>query len=311
MADEPQQDTMLEGGIGDDRRLVVIQRNPTSGSGRGARDLKLLISELRKAEFRVRLFANRDRFDEFVSQPKERAAIRCLVAAGGDGTIGSLANRHAEFPIATLPLGTENLMARHLKISRCGETVARLITGGVTRTFDTGMINDQRFLLMASVGIDADVVRRLHAERTGNIRHLSYAGPILRSFLNYTFPRLSVHSQDGELLCEGTHVIVTNVPEYGFRMPFCPAADPHDGLLDVRVFKHGGRFSTLRHATRTRLGFSDRSSDVVRFRAAEIEVRSEVTTAAQFDGDPAGTCPARILVAPASMTLVVRSNTHD
>ena len=93
---------------------------------------------------------------------------------------------------------------------------------------------------MASVGIDADVVRRLHATRTGNIRHLSYVRPIVGSFLNYAFPKLSVHAADGQLLGEGTHVIATNVPEYGFRMPFCPDADPHDGQLDVRVFKRSG-----------------------------------------------------------------------
>ncbi len=270
--------------------------------------MKALIRELRNSGFRVRLFANRDRFDKFVSQAAEASSIRCLVAAGGDGTIASLANRHSQFPIATLPLGTENLMARHLGIPRCGATVARLITSGATRVFDTGVCNGQRFLLMCSAGIDADVVQRLHTTRRGNIRHLSYLKPVMQSFLRYSFPRLGVYSADGQLLCEGTHVIATNAPEYGFQMPFCPDADPHDGQLDVRVFKLAGRVVTLLHAIRTRLGFGDRDTEVTRFRAAEIEVRSDSTLArAQFDGDPAGDCPVRISIAPSSMTLVVRS----
>ena len=138
MADSPQRITAEDGRIADDRRLVVIQRNPTSGSGRGSKDLRRLISELRRADFRVRLFADRNRFDAFVTCDEQRSLIRCLVAAGGDGTISSLANRHADFPIATFPLGTENLMARHLQIPRCGVTVAKLIADGVTRSFDTG-----------------------------------------------------------------------------------------------------------------------------------------------------------------------------
>jgi len=292
------------------RQLVVIQRNPTSGSGAGALQVKVLIRKLRESGLRVRLFADRDRLDTFVNNAEQASSIRCLVAAGGDGTIASLANRHSQFPIATLPLGTENLMARHLGIPRCGNTVASLILQGQTRVFDTGVCNGQQFLLMCSVGLDADVVQRLHSTRQGNIRHISYLKPILLSLLNYPFPKLRVFGSDGTLICEGTHVIATNAPEYGFQMPFCPAADPHDGQLDIRVFKHPGRMATFLHAVRTRLGFQDRESELTRFRATEIEVRSDAAAVAQFDGDPAGGCPLRISVAPASMTLVVRSDKH-
>lgn len=289
------------------RKLVVIQRNPTSGSGGGAQQVKVLIRRLRELGFRVRLFADRDRFDAFVNAAEQLPLIRCLVAAGGDGTIASLANRHSGFPIATLPLGTENLMARHLRIPRCGETVARLILDGATREFDTGVCNGQQFLLMCSVGLDSDVVRRLHATRRGNIRHFSYLKPILLSLLDYPFPKLRVVSNDGTELCEGTHVIVTNAPEYGFQMPFCPDADPHDGQLDVRVFRGAGRLATFLHAVRTRLGFRDRESELTRFRATDIEIRTDSAAVAQADGDPAGDCPVRISVTPASMTLVVRA----
>lgn len=310
MGDQPRVDTSSHR-LPANRKLVVIQRNPTSGSGGGARQLKILIRRLRESGFRVRLFANRDRFDEFVHQPQQASTIRCLVAAGGDGTIASLANRHARFPIAILPLGTENLMSRHLGIRQCGRMVARLIQDGATRLFDTGVCHRQHFLLMCSVGLDADVVRRLHSTRQGNIRHFSYFKPILLSVLKYPFPPLQVFSSDGTLLAEGTHVIATNVPEYGFRMPFCPTADPHDGLLDVRVFKHAGRLPTFLHAVKTRLGFQDRPSELIRFQAAKIEVRSDlIATAAQSDGDPADDCPVQISIAPSSMTLVVRSPEH-
>ena len=289
-----------------ERRLVVIQRNPTSGTGRGAKQLLILIRELRNSGFRVRLFASRERLDTFVRNPQVKAGIRCLVAAGGDGTVGSIVNRHPEFPIATLPLGTENLLARHLKISRCGASVAKAIQQGRTRKFDVGEVNGQQFLLMLSVGVDSEVVRRLHSERTGNIRHTSYIKPILGSFWNYSFPRLSVYSKSGELLAVGTHVIATNIPEYGFRMPFSPAADPHDGKLDVRVLKINSRWLTLLHALKTRLGFKDAPREITRFAVEEIEIRSERTpTPSQCDGDPAPDCPLFATIRPNAMTLVV------
>ena len=268
--------------------LIVIQRNPTSGSGRGARQIRILISELRSAGYRVRLFANRDRLDDFVGAAKRRRNINCLVAAGGDGTVASLANRHAEFPIAVLPLGTENLVARYLKIPRCGRTVADLIKRNNTRLFDTAFINDQRFLVVASAGLDAEVVRRLTTRRTGNISHLSYIRPILGSIFGYRFPEVSVHDSGGKLLASGSHVMVTNIPEYGFRIPFCPSANPFDGKLDIRVFRRGGAWNTFRHVIRTWLGRPDRTDDVIRLAAEEVQLRSgDNTVPMQFDGDPA------------------------
>ncbi|MCR9202903.1 MAG: acylglycerol kinase family protein, partial [Planctomycetaceae bacterium] len=121
--------------IAPDRRLVVIQRNPTSGSGRGRHDLTALIRSLKSHHLQVRLFASRERLDEYVRDPGIATRIRCLVAAGGDGTIGSLVNRHASFPVATLPLGTENLVARFLKIGRHGDRLADLIERGCIRRF--------------------------------------------------------------------------------------------------------------------------------------------------------------------------------
>ena len=288
------------------RNLVVIQRNPTSGSGRGARQLLSLIRELRRFNYRVRLFGSRERLDRYVGDSAVQKRLRCLVAAGGDGTVAGLVSRYPQFPIATLPLGTENLMAQYLQIPRSGRFVAQTIHKLLTQSFDTAFANDQRFLLMTSVGIDAQVVQRLHAVRTGNIRRLSYVKPILQSFLGYTFPVLSVYSADGELCGEGTHVIVTNIPAYGFRMSFSPQADPQNGQLDVRIFRRTGRVTTLLHALRTRFGLADKRGDVQRFAANKIEIRSAAdATPAQCDGDPAPCCPLRISVAPASMTIVV------
>ena len=288
------------------RNLIVVQRNPTSGSGRGRLEIRTLIRSLRTAGLKVRLFASRERLDRFLEPITIRDRVRCLVAAGGDGTVASLAHRHPTLPIAVLPLGTENLVARHLQVRRCGDSVARTIVQGHTRVFDTAFVNDQRFLLMASAGLDADVVRRLSARRTGNIGRSSYLLPVMTAFLKYDYPQLRVISADGDQLAEGTHVIATNIPEYGFRIPFAPTACPHDGSLDVRVFRRSGVLATLRHLIRTWCGLPDRNSDVVRFTAQEIQIKATTDTApVQFDGDPADSCPVRIRIDPQSMTLVV------
>lgn len=306
MASAADQTTQASEHIDASRRLVVIQRNPTSGSGKGRQELHTLITELRGANFKVRLFASRERLDAYVAMPGVAEQIRCLVAAGGDGTIGSLVNRHAGFPIATLPMGTENLVSRHLGINRDGHAVAGVIKAGRIRRFDVGEANGVTFLLMASVGIDADVVRRLHHDRSGNIHHLSYLKPIVKSFFNYSYPKLTVLDSDGEVVATGSHVIATNVPEYGFRMKFSPDSDPHDGRVDVRVFQRFGLIATVLHVIRTRLGMKDRSGHVFRLVLQDIEIQSSSpSTPCQCDGDPVPDCPLKIRMNAAAMTLVV------
>ena len=290
----------------DDLRLVVIQRNPNSGSGRGHQQLLLLIRRLRQLGFAVRMFSSREHLDRFLSCPANAANVRCLVAAGGDGTVANMVSRHPGFPLAVLPLGTENLMARYLKIPGHGSVVADLIAAGHTKQFDTGFVADQRFLIMVSIGVDADVVRQLHGARQGNISKFSYLRPILSSFRTYGFPELSVSLADGTFLGQGTHVIITNVPAYGFRMPFSPEADPHDGLLNVRILQRAGRLKTLTHALRIRTGFLTSEVDVIRFQASEVFVSStHPDVPVQFDGDPAGNCPVCVRIDPGSMTMVV------
>lgn len=287
------------------RDLVVIQRNPTSGTGRSGRQLRQLIRELQLRKYRVRLFASRERLDTFLASDAVIGRLRCVVAAGGDGTLGSIVNRHPSLPIATMPLGTENLVARYLNIPRCGTTVARLIDENVTRTFDTGLAGSSRFLVMASAGIDAEVVRRLHAARRGNIHHLSYLAPISQCFLRYRFPEIHVRCLDGTHEATGTHVIVANLPEYGFRLQFAPHADPSDGMLDICVFQGTNRLQSAMHGLKLRFSSGDRNR-VVRFRSAAVRLTSEVPDVAlQCDGDPCACLPTEVRVAPASMRLVV------
>ena len=54
-----------------------------------------------------------------------------MVAAGGHGTVADLVNRlPSEVPIALLPLGTENLLARYLDLPRDAGKLAETVAAG-------------------------------------------------------------------------------------------------------------------------------------------------------------------------------------
>ncbi|TWW12413.1 hypothetical protein E3A20_01640 [Planctomyces bekefii] len=211
-------------GAGVSGSWVVVQRNPLSGSGRGVRELFRLVWALRRRGFRVRLFSDRVRLDAWMRAASGIREVRCIVAAGGDGTVADLVNRHPGVALAVLPLGTENLLAKFMGFRRSGEDLAEVISGGRVCRLDSAVCNGRRVLLMVSCGPDANVVAEVHRRRSGHISRLSYVVPVLRALLWGRLRLFEVTAAEQPTLRSGSHVIISNVPRYGFDLPFCPDA---------------------------------------------------------------------------------------
>jgi diacylglycerol kinase family enzyme len=173
-------------------RKVLIVQNPTAGSRSGAALVEALTRRLAACGFDVESIHDLARLGSAVGDPGA-SGVRAVVAAGGDGTVSAAVNRTPpDTPLAVLPLGTENLVARYLEHSADPLSLSRRIAHGATVALDAGRAGDRLFLLMAGCGFDADVVRRLHVHRRGHIRHLSYVKPIVDSIRSYKYPALRV-----------------------------------------------------------------------------------------------------------------------
>ncbi|MCC7424509.1 MAG: NAD(+)/NADH kinase [Planctomycetaceae bacterium] len=287
---------------------VAIQRNPRSGSGKRRRAILDLCRRLRELGLRPRVFTRREKLRAVLDNPDRRASLKCVVAAGGDGTLNDVINRCPDVPVAMLPLGTENLLARHLKIERCGRRLAETIAAGQTRRFDVATLNGRRFLLVASVGVDADVIHRLDARRTGNISHWTYIPVMTDAFRRFHFPPLRIFVDDAATPLTGSLVVIANLPEYAFHLPIAASACGDDGLLDVRVFERPRMGALLRYCYHVIRRQHETLADVHAVRARRIRIESDTPVPIQIDGDPAGWTPAEIVVLPGALEVIVPSN---
>src|SRR5579872_3530969 len=271
----------------DSAKWVAIQRNPRSGSGLGRHRLRELVRELKRLGYKPRLFKDRERLQTWLANDDIREQLACIVAAGGDGTIADVVNRHPGIRLAVLPLGTENLLARHLRIPKSGKEVARLIASGKVRVLDLCRLGQRRFVLMASVGFDADVISRLHSSRRGNISRFSYVQPILESVRMYEYPEIRVYVDGAALPTTARLAVIVNVPIYalGFSVARCAQGD--DGVLDLRLFRRGSTFQMLRYLCNLALGLHERLWDVDSLRGCRVRIESDVPVPIQVDGDPA------------------------
>ena len=295
---------------------VLLGFNPHAGARdpRKLQRVEELAAALSEYGLEVKQVTDREELAGLAAEAYRQGRLRALVAAGGDGTAADLANRIGpELPMALLPLGTENLLARHLRVPHNPPEVAEMIATGQTVALDAGRANGRLFLLMAGCGFDGEVVRRLHAVRDGHITHWTYAKPILAAIRKYEYPQfeirctLSVCGQ--EVPIEHTFVarwaFVSNLPCYAGKLCFSPQAAGDDGRLDLCAFQGGSFWAGLKYLITVIAGCHQALRDCVTARATRLVLTASAPVPYQLDGDPAGWLPLSIDVLPRRINVLV------
>jgi diacylglycerol kinase (ATP) len=294
---------------------VLISVNPSAGSGARGGMVDALAESLRESWLNVEVLTSIQAVAEAAREKSRRGRLRAVIAAGGDGTFRLVAEHTtAEMPLAILPLGTENLLSKHLEVPAEPADIAAVVVAGCHVQLDAGEANGKLFTLMAGCGFDADVVRRLHSERKGNIHHLSYAKPIFDSIRNYDYPLLRVKyaaagepgATPAEEQCvEGKWVFVINLPRYAGGLNIAPGASGSDGLLDICTFKEGSLWSGLLYLGEVMFGQHQLLEDFTQVQAAELRVEAESAVSYQLDGDPGGELPLVVRSLPGRLRVIV------
>lgn len=219
-----------------------------------------------------------------------------LIIAGGDGTINAVVNALSpgRATLAILPLGTANVLALELGIISLADGIRRIARGS-TRPLSVGVLEGEggrsrRFLLMAGIGLDGDIVRGVRVREKRLLKKGAYLLSALRCLLAWRRGSFQLLA-DGQAL-ECYSVVVCNGARYGGNLVLMPHADIFEPMLDLFCITTENRWSCLRVIHAVLRGRPCRAADVTRLRAGRIEVRGE--QAIQLDGDYFGQSPVRI-----------------
>jgi diacylglycerol kinase family enzyme len=212
---------------------------------------------------------------------------RRLVVAGGDGslhvTVDRLRSRGelADRPIALLPMGTGNDLARALDLPLDPADAARLVLSGRPQPMDL-LVDDAGGIVVNAVhvGLGAEA-----AERAGRWKPVLgvLAYPLGAVFAGLRAPgwRLRVEV-DGVLLADrhrrSLMVGVGNGRSIGGGTCLFPGAHPDDGLADVVVSYATGPLARVRYGAALRAGEH----------LGDPEVRSARGRTVTVSGDPVG-----------------------
>jgi diacylglycerol kinase family enzyme len=291
-------------------REVLIVGNPFSGARRNHDVVAALTAALQRRSLRAQVVWDFAQRTALLQDPSLSSWCRCLVVAGGDGTVASVINEPLTVPLAVLPLGNENLLAKELGFTRGPEALADAIAASRTRKLDLGLANTRRFTLMLSAGFDADVVHRVDRWRTRGatlrrVSHRSYLTPIAQSLWQYRHDEIELITPEARV--RGRHVLIFNIPRYGGGVQFLPHARPDDGLLDWIVLERPGRWRMLDYLQAIRRGVHLRRADVKHGRASRILLDGHAVPL-QVDGDPCGFTPMEVKALPGALCVIDTAN---
>ena len=296
---------------------TVLILNPVSGAsmlaskeGEGEQYEERVVTALRKQgiEPEVRHTTPEDSGQGLARQAVEEG-ITSIIAAGGDGTIHAVATGliGTRGTLGIIPLGTMNNIARSLKIPEDIDAACKIIAHGKTQSIDVGKINDQVFLEVAGLGLEAALFPAAEEIKSkgwlstfrGIIEGLSKLSAFQPTRFRIAFDERRSRSYSA------VQVSICNTPYYGAHLRFAPDAVMDDGLLDVLIYKNFSKLEYLRHAFSISQGRRAFEPKIMQRKVKSLRISTETPVEMHADGVSQGVTPATITVIPGALNAFV------
>ena len=238
------------------------------------------------------------------------AGCDLIVVAGGDGTINEAANgmAHTSVPMAVLPGGTANVLAREMRlpiqVERAAERIAdlkpvRVAAGGLR----LGEGERRWFLCMAGAGLDAEIISHLNYRLKATTGKFAYyvAG------FSHVFRPLDEFEVvvDGKSF-EASFALISRVRNYGGDLEIARGASLLRDDFEVVLFRGTMSARYLRYFVGVALRRVERVKGCTVLRARSVVCRppSGLSKYVQVDGELAGVLPMTAEIVPGAVTLL-------
>ena len=294
-------------------RKATLISNPKTGryASRRLRPIPELASRLESLGLKVDLRLTRGPGDAAeIAGRVARNGSSDVIVAGGDGTINEaiqgLAGTNARLGI--IPRGTANVLARELGLPLDDEQALKIAVQGKTREIYLGLAIDEttnerrHFALMAGIGLDASVVRRVQPslkKRIGKgafwisgLSHLATWNP--KPFT------LEIDNQN----YTATFAAIGKSARYGGDLAITPGARLDQREFEICIIQTMSRLRYLHLLSYAMRDGMPRDSPEVQFVKA-TSVKAHGDAQVQVDGELLGHLPMRFEIAPHSLNVIV------
>ena len=217
---------------------TLLLHNPTAGAAHPNADE--LMRQLKAAGFRPKYQSSKEDYRQTL-----RKRWDLVIVAGGDGTVARVARRlrNRDIPLAILPIGTANNIARALGLNGDIEALISHLRRAKPKRLDIGVARGpwgkRRFLEAVGFGTIAKAIAHSGPKPPKALRIDMGREALQKYFEEARGERFEI-DVDGEVFAgEFLLVEIMNLARTGPALPISFTAEPDDGLLDVVfVFKN-------------------------------------------------------------------------
>ena len=288
-------------------RMLVIW-NPGAGGGeRPDEDL-----EARRAAIERALRAHGVEAELYESESEADSTARVeraledgastIVAAGGDGTVRSIAFRllDRDATLGILPLGTAMNVARSLDVPLEMDGAAAVLAAGHVRAIDVGEVRGRPFLEIASIGLGAEVLAGATEAKAGRFGR---AWTTLVRAVRQPRTRTRLQLDGREVRGRALSIAVANGRFTGRGIELVPEASLDDGRFDVLLYEGCGPLRIFADILRILLGRPDDPS-FRRFRATTVRISTRRPLSVRLDSQDVGATPVELVTRRGALRVI-------
>lgn len=289
-------------------RRVLLAVNERARRGRNARERAAAALRARGHEVvEISLAERVPTLGQHIVAHRDR--VDAVVVGGGDGTLLTALDGLVEtrLPLAILPLGTFNELARTLAVPTEPEEVAALVDDGVPFPLDLGRVNGRYYVNEASVGISTRIARLQTGAVKNRLGMLAIPVTTLRALRWMRPMHLEVEADDGSVRdLRAVQLTVANSYRFGGVVEN-PEASLEDGRLWLYSVDVRGVRDVLALVLSIALRRFPHAPDVVAVRGRRFAVRSVHGTRYRVlaDSEHVANLPATFEIVPRAIDVLV------
>jgi YegS/Rv2252/BmrU family lipid kinase len=251
----------------------------------------------------------------------KRATIdgrQLVIACGGDGTINEVVNGLAgsqnghRVPLALLPAGTANVLAKELELSWDIPKAAEQLASGEVREIALGLATPleqpekaRYFLSVAGAGPDGRITYAVDLELKARFGILAYWWQGAREVFNYKFHHFRVTGEGQSR--EVSLVIVGRTKHYGGPFKITTEADLFEDQFEFLGLTTQSGLKYLSYLPTLWMGDLRKEEGVYFWKSDRLVCESidEKPIYAQVDGEPLARLPVEFRIVPRALRLLV------
>ncbi len=238
-----------------------------------------------------------------------------MIVCGGDGTINEVVNGMATActPLAILPSGTANIIAKELGLPRGILEAARQLPSwqpcrvslGRANWEESGSPRQRYFLAVAGIGFDAHIISQLNLPMKHRVGVLAYGWEALRQALCYGFPRFQCTVDNST--SSATFVVIQRSRRYAGWLRLAQEQSIRDPGFSCCLFTSSKRARYFHYALAVLMRTHARFRDVKMLNGNSVRCSRgslQETVYFEVDGEMAGRIPVTFDIVPDALTLL-------